>query len=90
MKEQNEFREWGITEKLPRAFVKILKEIIAEETKKKKVLISIAGELEVEAHLLSRWMGGIGPLNQDDISALAANLGPVIYYALGLQRPINH
>ena len=90
MSEQTSLREWLSTEKLPEGFAKWLKGIITQqETKQRKGFRQSAAELGVDPALLSRWIAGAGPLNEESIRALVANLGPVVYIYLGMPRPNN-
>jgi len=82
----NELREWSSTEKLPSGFSKRLNDIV-RELEKEKGFRTIAGEIGVDPSILSRWIGGMGPLNQENILNLAAKLGPSVYTFLGLVRP---
>jgi hypothetical protein len=59
------------------------------EVKEKKEFRQIAIELGVNPSILSRWLGGQGPLTQTHIQSLASNLSPVVYSFLGLSRPKN-
>ena len=90
MSKQKSLREWSSTERLPEGFAKWLKEIITQqETEHRKGFRQIATELGVDPALLSRWIAGAGPLNEESIRALVANLGPVVYIYLGMPRPNN-
>jgi hypothetical protein len=79
-------REWSSIEELPRGFAEWLKDVV-EEQEHEKGFRRISEELGVDPSMLSRWIGGMGPLNQDDIRKLASQLGPVVYTFLGLSRP---
>lgn len=88
MNEQEEPKEWQITEELPEAFVLWLRAITTEkETAKKKGLVYIAEELGVKPSIFSRWLAGMGPLNQENIRTLANHLGPSVFTVLGLPWP---
>jgi len=90
MSEQKKLREWSSTARLPEGFSKWLKEIITQqETEQRKGFRQIAAELGVDPALLSRWIAGAGPLNEESIRALVTNLGPVVYTYLGIPRPNN-
>ena len=90
MNDQKDFREWSSTEKLPEGFVKWMKAIVTERgIEQKKSFMHIADELGVEPSSLSRWLGGMGPLNQKDIHALATNISPTVYTLLQLPWPNN-
>ena len=90
MSKQKSLREWSSTERLPEGFAKWLKEIITQqETEHRKGFRQIATELGVDPALLSPWIAGAGPLNEESIRALVANLGPVVYIYLGMPRPNN-
>ena len=83
-------REWSVTEDLPEAFTKWLKEQIHhKQLFEGKSGHQIANEIGVSASLLGRWMGGKGPLSQLDIHKLAEYLGDGVYITLGLERPEN-
>lgn len=86
MKASNGFREWSSAEELPRGFAEWLKDVVKEQ-EAEKGFRSIAEELGVNPAMLSRWIGGMGPLTQNDILNLAANLGPVVYTFLGIPHP---
>ena len=90
MSKQKSLREWSSTERLPEGFAKWLKDIITQqETEQRKSFRQIAAELGVDPALLSRWIAGAGPLNEESIRALVANLGSVVYIYLGMPRPNN-
>lgn len=82
----NELIEWSSTEELPRGFAEWLSDIVREQ-EGEKGFRTIAGEIGVKPSILSRWIGGMGPLNRNDIKKLAAKLGPTVYTFLGLVRP---
>ena len=86
MNTSNELREWSSKEELPRGFAEWLTEIIREQ-EDEKGFVKIAEELGVTPSILSRWVGGMGPLNREDIQNLAEKLGPSVYTFLGLVRP---
>ena len=89
MIEEKQTKEWSSNEMLPRGFFEWLKETIREsETKHNKEFRQIAAELGVRPSILSRWIGGMGPMTHTDIRLLASNLSPVVYTFLGLPRPI--
>ena len=85
----NMIKEWSSSEKLPKGFViDWLNDVIAEqEIEGGKGFARIAEELGVQASILSRWMGGMGPLSQNDVQNLTSKLGPVVYTYLHLLRP---
>ena len=90
MEEENGFTEWQVNDQLPGAFVAWLQETITEKAmKERKGFMQIAGELNVDAALLSRWLAGMGPLTQEHIENLAKNLSPAVYTVLGHIRPDN-
>ena len=90
MNEKKKLLEWKITDKLPETFVKWLKELIAEKEIHQKISFAqIANEIHVRPSILSRWLGGMGPLDQNDIDAMAAYLGSSVYITLRLIRPNN-
>lgn len=83
-------REWSSSEYLPRGFTEWLSETVREcEEKKKMEFRQIAAELGVKPSILSRWIVGSGPLNQQDIQNLASKLGFVVYTFLFLPRPFS-
>ncbi len=84
MDEQEELREWGLTEKLPAAFVKTLKYTINEKRKEGKSFMWAAHDFGAKPATLSRWVAGMGPLYEEDIRKLAVTIGPLIYITLGL------
>jgi hypothetical protein len=86
MDASKEIREWSSTEGLPRGFAEWLKDVVKEQ-EDEKGFRSIAEELGVNPSMLSRWIGGMGPLCHNDILNLASNLGPVVYSFLGIPRP---
>ena len=89
MSEQKNPKEWSSNENLPRGFTEWLKATIGEsESKHKKEFRQIAAELGVKSSILSRWIGGMGPMTQTDIRLLASNLSPIVYNFLGLPRPL--
>lgn len=85
----DKFREWSINEDLPPAFVKFLKESVANRQARVKGLIPIAQEIGVTPALLSRWLGGKGTLKEADIRQLAKIFGSSVYITLGLEEPDN-
>jgi len=89
MIEKNQLKEWSSNENLPRGFTEWLKEAIREiEIQDKKEFRQIAYEFGVNPAILSRWIGGMGPMTQKNIRLLACSLSPVVYTFLGLPRPI--
>lgn len=86
MKASNGYREWSSAEKLPDWFAEWLKDIVKEQ-EDEKGFRKIADELGVKPSILSRWIAGWGPLNQQNILSLSSKLGPVVYTFLGLSRP---
>ena len=86
MIDSNRLREWSSTDKLPEGFTEWLNEVVTEQ-EASKLFWKIAEELGVDPSLLSRWLAGMGPLNQNDIRVLSSNLSPVVYTFLGLPRP---
>jgi hypothetical protein len=82
----NELREWSSTDDLPREFSEWLSDIVREQDDEKR-FIKIADEFGVDPSILSRWIGGMGPLNRNDIQKLAAKFGPTVYTFLGFVRP---
>jgi transcriptional regulator with XRE-family HTH domain len=83
-------KEWTSKDRLPEGFSKWLKELVTEQqVRHKKSFTEIANELGVKASRLSRWVAGKGPLDQDDIRALAKSLGPAVYTFLGQKQPNN-
>lgn len=83
------FKEWGISDKLPGAFVSWLNDYINENPSKHKVYPTIASELSVNAGHLGRWLVGLGPLTKSDIISLVNKFGPGIYTLLWIKRPDN-
>ena len=80
--------EWSLTEDLPEMFTKWLKERINhKQIVEGKSVYRIANEIGVSASLLSRWIGGKGPLSQIDIHKLVEYFGMGVYTTLGLERP---
>lgn len=78
MNDKKGLREWSSTEKLPEGFVKWLEPIVNEQKVEQKIsFMQIADELGVEPSSLGRWLGGMGPLNQDDIYALATTIAHI-------------
>ena len=81
-------KEWSSSEKLPKGFADWLNEVIAEqEIEEGKGFARIAEELGVQASILSRWMGGMGPLSQNDVQNLVSKFGHVVYNYLHISRP---
>ncbi len=90
MKKENGFKEWKSNDVLPEAFVNWLNETITEKALQEKIgFMQIAGELNVDAALLSRWLAGMGPLTREHVHTLATTLGHGVYTVLGLKRPNN-
>lgn len=90
MFEEKQPKEWSSNEKLPRGFTEWFQETIREsETEHKKEFRQIATELGVKPSILSRWIGGMGPMTRMNVRLLASKLSPVVYTYLGLPRP-NH
>ena len=86
----NGSKEWSTNEDLPKAFVVWIKDRIVEQwVRQKKGVVQIASEIGVKPSLLSRWMGGKGPLKQSDIRVLADYFDKGIYTLLGVKRPNN-
>jgi hypothetical protein len=84
-------KEWSASEKLPRGFSEWLKETVKEQERdQRKVYSSIANELGISPSILSRWIGGMGPLNQNDIQSLASIYGEVVYTYLHIPRPNSY
>ena len=81
------YKEWGISDKLPGAFVRWMNEYVNNELNKNKVFPTIASDLGVKAAHLSRWIVGLGPVTARDIKSLVKNTGPWIYSLLEMQRP---
>jgi hypothetical protein len=80
--------EWSSSDKLPEGFVNWLIELIDEQDYiEGKGFSRIAEELGVQASILSRWMGGMGPLSQNNIENLASNLGNIVYTYLHIPWP---
>jgi len=90
MEQRDECKEWKINDKLPEAFVNLLKEVINEQTKKGRYFMRIASDLGVNPATLSRWLAGYGPLNRDDIYTLAAKISPTIFLTLYMRLPENY
>ena len=86
MTASKELREWSSTERLPEGFAEWLKDIVTEQ-EAKKGFRKIAEELGVAPSILSRWIAGMGPLNQNDIRLLTSYFGPVVYTFLGFPSP---
>ena len=87
MDEQEELREWGLTEKLPVAFVKTLKYTINEKRKEGKSFMWAAHDFGSKPATLSRWVAGMGPLYEEDIRKLAVSIGILTYITLGFPMP---
>jgi hypothetical protein len=90
MEQRDDCKEWKINDKLPEAFVNLIKEVITAQTKKGKYFIPIASDLGVNPATLSRWLAGCGPLTRDDIYALAAKISPIIFLTLDMRLPENY
>ncbi len=86
MNTSNELREWSSSDELPRGFAKWLNDVVREQ-EKEKGFRKTADALGVAPSILSRWIGGMGPLNRNDIQKLAAKLGSIVYTFLNLVRP---
>jgi hypothetical protein len=81
---------WDSNERLPEGLASWLKDYVQEQERKQdKVFTQVSTELGVEASKLSRWVSGWGPMDRNDIKALAASLGPVVYTFLGEYRINN-
>ena len=79
---------WSIKEKLPEAFTNWLRlKVFGQQIKQGKVFPLIAEELGVDPNKLSRWLGGMGPLDQRDVDALVKKYGWQVYSLLGLEIP---
>ena len=90
MIEERQLKEWSSNENLPWGFTEWLKATIGEsESKHKKEFRQIAAELGVKPSILSRWIGGMGPMTYTNIRSLACILSPVVYTFLGIPRPIT-
>lgn len=90
MNNQGGLRNWASKERLPRGFTSWLSDYVRDQEKSyNKAFVQIAAELDVKASKLSRWIKGWGPMDRDDIHALADSLGPFAYSFLGLPRPNN-
>jgi hypothetical protein len=63
--------------------------VTEQEVEQKNNFMQIADELGVNPSSLSRWLAGMGSLNQDDIHALATNISPTVYTLLHLPWPNN-
>ena len=88
MNAPNWLREWSSRDNLPEGFADWLKEVIGEqEIEEGRGFSRIAEELGVQASILSRWIGGMGPISQNDIHNLASKLGSVVYTYLHIPRP---
>lgn len=82
-------KEWASNENLPRGFTEWFKEIIVEfEIEEKKEFRQIADEIGVNPAILSRWLGGMGPMTQINVQSLATNITPAVYTFLGIPNPI--
>ncbi len=79
-------KEWGISERIPGAFVSWINYYVNEKLKTRKLFIAIASDWEVNPSYLSRWMAGMGPLTEKDIRSLSNYLGPGTYTVLGIPR----
>ena len=80
-------KEWGISERLPNAFVELITEHVEKEQRSRKSFLYIAEELGIYSTNLSRWLAGMGPLSHQDIQCLASRLGNGIYIVLGIHKP---
>ena len=68
---------------MPEGFADWLKEVIEGGRGHSR----IAEDLGVHASILSRWIGGMGPISQNDIHNLASKLGSIGYTYLHIPRP---
>ena len=55
------FREWLLTEELPRGFTECLNDIVLEQEEKKCFIIT--GGIGVPPSILNRWIAGLGRWN---------------------------
>lgn len=79
---------WSITEKLPEAFTKWLRQqVFEQQIKQGYVFTRLAEEIGVDPNKLSRWLGGMGPLDRQDVQALARKFGWQVYTLLDLEIP---
>jgi hypothetical protein len=78
-------KEWTSREQLPGGFVEWLNFIVRIlAVEQGKDFVRIANDLGISPRLLSRWLAGKGPLTQENIDALAENLGHSVFTTLGL------
>ena len=86
MKASQGYREWSTTEELPRGFAEWLNDVVREQ-EKEKGFRKTADEFGVDPSILSRWIGGMGPLNRNDIHKIEEKLGTSVHTFLILARP---
>jgi hypothetical protein len=89
MVDEIHYKEWGISEELPGAFVNWMNKYVCEELEEDIAIQTIASDLGVKAAYLSRWLAGLGPLTESNIKSLVKIFGPFIYTLLWIQRPNN-
>jgi hypothetical protein len=90
MKIPKSIKEWSSSEELPRGFTNWLNDTVKEfQVKERKEFRQIGVDLGVNPSILSRWIVGKGPMNQQNIQILASKLGTVVYTFLGLPRPMS-
>jgi hypothetical protein len=90
MAQPEECKVWKINDKLPEAFVNLIKEVVSEQTKMGKYFVRIASDLGVNPATFSRWLAGYGPLTRDDIYLLATKISPTIFLTLWMRLPENY
>ncbi len=85
---ERKMKEWKADEELPQSFVGLIQEAVKNNCfQRKAVFIQVACEWDINPSILSRWLAGLGPLNEEDILKLAKAIGPAVYPALGRVRP---
>jgi hypothetical protein len=90
MNDGKQGKEWSSSEELPRGFTNWLNDTVKEyQVIERKEFRQIGVDLGVNPSILSRWIVGKGPLNQQNIQVLASKLGTVVYTFLGLPRPMS-
>ena len=83
----SEEKEWQISEKIPEAFVRVIREYVAEQSRQRTSYPRIAAELGISPAILSRWLAGMGPLREKNICKLSTIFGQSIYITCGLKLP---